>query len=123
AAGAVKTDGDGNAVGDVIPVPIIEGRALFEGKGRHRLRLAYVIERGFDYFNAGACRRLLDTVYGEYEKRASQYFGKSIAGSFQDELPSLPSWSRDFLARFRQRWGYSIEPLIIALWEMDDEKS
>ena len=121
AAGAVPVDGEGRPIGPVIPVEVVAGRASFEAKGRHRLRLAYSVERGFDYFNPEACRRLLDVVHGAYEKKVGKYFGKVIAGSFQDELPSMPTWGRHFAERFEARWGYRIEPHLIGLWESDDE--
>lgn len=121
AAGAVPVDEEGRRAGAVVPVEIADGRARFEAEGRHRLRLVYAVERGFDYFHPEACRRLLDVVHGAYEKRVGKYFGRAIAGSFQDELPSMPTWGRDFAERFAARWGYRIEPHLIGLWESDDE--
>jgi hypothetical protein len=79
--------------------------------------LACTVERGFDYFNPDACAALLDTIHGEFERRAGRYLGNVIAGSFQDELPSMPAWSRGFAEAFRARTGYAILDHLGALWE------
>jgi hypothetical protein len=80
-------------------------------------RVVYTVDRGFDYFNAAACGRLIDTVHGEFERRAGRYLGSVIAGSFQDELPSMPQWSPGFAAAFARQTGYSILDRLAALWE------
>ena len=82
-------------------------------------RLACTVERGFDYFNPDACAALLDTIHGEFERRAGRYLGNVIAGSFQDELPSMPAWSPGFAAAFRTRTGYDLLDHLGALWEGD----
>lgn len=123
AAGVVPVDDDGRATGPVVEAPIVDRVARWEGVGRHRLRMAYWVEKGFDYFSPDACRRLLDVIHGAYEARVGKYFGKVIVGSFQDELPSLPTWGRDFPEQFARRWGYRIEPHLVGLWESDDETS
>lgn len=82
--------------------------------------LACTVERGFDYFNPDACAALLDTIHGEFERRAGRYLGNVIAGSFQDELPSMPAWSRGFAAAFEARTGYPILDRLDALWAGDD---
>lgn len=92
-------------------------------QGRHRLRLVYALWGGFDYFEATSCRRLLDRVHGEFERRAGRYLGRVIAGSFQDELPSMPSWGRGFAEAFRQRAGYDLQPYLWALWEGTTEEA
>ena len=79
--------------------------------------LACTVERGFDYFNPEACAALLDTIHGEFERRAGRYLGNVIAGSFQDELPSMPAWSRSFAEAFRTRTGYALLDHLGALWE------
>ncbi len=80
-------------------------------------RIVFSIDRGFDYFNRDACAALLDTVHGEFERRAGRYLGNVIAGSFQDELPSMPLWSPHFAEAFARRAGYSIVDHLSALWE------
>ncbi len=98
----------------------LEGRvARAEGPGR--LRLVYSIKRGFDYFSPEACGSLLDTVHGAFERRVGRFFGHVIVGSFQDELPDLPTWSTGFAEAFRQRKGYSLEDKLFALWEGTDD--
>lgn len=64
-----------------------------------------ITRRGFDYLSAEACAVLLDRVHGEFERRVGHWFGRVIAGSFQDELPTLPTWSAHFATRYEARWG------------------
>ncbi|WP_431901105.1 hypothetical protein [Nonomuraea sp. bgisy101] len=64
-----------------------------------------VTTRGFDYLSRTACEVLLDRVHGEFERRLGHWFGRVIVGSFQDELPSMPTWSGAFAAEFRARRG------------------
>ncbi|NUR91557.1 MAG: hypothetical protein HOY71_46425, partial [Nonomuraea sp.] len=52
-----------------------------------------VTTRGFDYLSRTACAVLLDRVHGEFERRLGHWFGRVIVGSFQDELPALPTWA------------------------------
>ncbi|SDJ41999.1 hypothetical protein [Nonomuraea jiangxiensis] len=61
--------------------------------------------RGFDYLSAEACAELLDRVHGEFERRVGHWFGRVIAGSFQDELPTLPTWSARFAEEHLARRG------------------
>jgi hypothetical protein len=74
------------------------------------------VPRGFDYLSPVACAALLDRVHGEFERRVGAFFGDIIVGSFQDELPSMPSWSASFAEEFRQRRGYDLVPRLAALW-------
>ncbi|MEO3799842.1 hypothetical protein [Nonomuraea sp. B1E8] len=66
--------------------------------------------RGFDYLSREACAVLLDRVHGEFERRAGHWFGRVIAGSFQDELPTLPTWSARFAEEYRVRRGAEFSP-------------
>ncbi len=84
---------------------------------RYRVCLAYRRRTGFDYLSPDACRALFDIVHGEFARRLGDELGGTIAGTFQDELPSLPTWSRAFGAEFRRRCGYRIEPLLAALFD------
>ncbi len=72
-----------------------------------------VTSRGFDYLSAEACGVLIDEVHGEFERRVGKWFGSVIAGSFQDELPSVPTWSSGFAAEFASRRGYSVDPRLL----------
>ncbi|WP_405150152.1 hypothetical protein OG589_16825 [Sphaerisporangium sp. NBC_01403] len=65
-----------------------------------------VSRRGFDYLSRTACATLIDRVHGEFERRLGHRFGSVIAGSFQDELPSVPTWSESFAGEFAARRGY-----------------
>lgn len=117
---AFYTSMDGKA-GAPIRVAL-EGRvAHVELKGRGQLRLVYSIKRGFDYFSPEACGSLLDTVHGAFERRLGRFFGRVIVGSFQDELPDLPTWSIGFAEAFRQRKGYTLNNKLFALWEGTDD--
>ncbi|MCC6169030.1 MAG: hypothetical protein IT329_17540 [Caldilineaceae bacterium] len=117
AAAATPIDGEGRAAGESSTLPIQGHRVIAAAGGRQRLRLVYAVTRGFDYFSANACRQLLDTVHGALERRVGHFFGKVIVGSFQDELPSLPTWGRAFGRAFQARKGYDIVPLLPALWD------
>ncbi|MEU6040731.1 glycosyl hydrolase [Actinomadura sp. NPDC047616] len=76
--------------------------------------------RGFDYLSAEACATLLDRVHGEFERRLGHRLGTVIVGSFQDELPSLPTWSAPFAEEFERRRGYDPTPRLHRLWSGDD---
>src|SRR4029079_9753156 len=72
--------------------------------------LYYAVARGFDYYSADACARLFDMVHGRFEARVGHRFGATIAGSFQDELPDLPTWGPDFADQFEALAGYDPLP-------------
>jgi hypothetical protein len=101
------------------PVAVaVEGReARWSGRGRHRLMLFYAVVRGFDYLSAEACAALIDRVHGEYARRLGDHIGTTVVGTFQDELPSMPTWSAGFADEFAHRCGYDVVPLLAALWE------
>jgi hypothetical protein len=126
----LATPGEGTALGAVATdlasgrreaVPLTGTGVTYAAPARSRLRLVYAVPRGFDYFNPAACQALFDTVHYEFERRAGQFFGTVIAGSFQDELPSMPTWGPDFAAAFRERCGYGIEENLGVLWEGEDD--
>lgn len=118
AACAVPLAADGTASGHPVPIDLIDGVARWPGtSGTHRVMLAYGLRQGFDYTSPEACAALLDLVHGGFERRMGPYLGNAIAGSFQDELPSMPTWSPSFADEFARRCGYRIEPVLAALWE------
>lgn len=82
-----------------------------------RLSLFYEMDHGFDYLSPSACTALLDQVHGEFERRLGDRLGRVVVGSFQDELPSVPSWSADFSDRFVARYGYDLRDRLGALWD------
>ncbi len=96
-------------------VEIVDRRAVWHGEGRN-LAIVYAQEHGFDYFNLEAVAELIDTIHGEFERRASQWFTSVIVGFFQDELPSMPTWSVDFGAGFEREHGFAISSRLGALW-------
>jgi hypothetical protein len=100
------------AVDERRPLTVHNGRVTHSGP----ILLAYSLRRGFDYTSLDACATLFDQVHGEFERRLGAYLGEVIVGSFQDELPSLPTWSPRFAEEFAKRCGYRIEPVIGALW-------
>ena len=83
----------------------------------------HVESRGFDYYDTEACRALIDTVLGEFRRRAGEWFGSVIIGLFQDELPHLPSWGKDFAGSFAREYGYDLHDQIPFLWEGDSDQA
>lgn len=90
-------------------VPAFAGHWLEPGGG--------VARRGFDYLSVAAGAALLDRVHGEFERRLGHRLGNVVVGSFQDELPSLPTWTPGFGMVFERRRGYRLEPRMRLLWE------
>ena len=98
-----------------------------EWTGRELVRSApgvYGTEsRGFDYYNAEACQALIETVLGQFRRRAGEWFGSVIIGLFQDELPQLPSWGPGFASSFAGRYGYDLTERLPLLWDGDDDEA
>ncbi|MFE1962346.1 glycosyl hydrolase [Streptomyces sp. NPDC059479] len=117
AADAVRLDGDGRCTGPTVPVPV-DGRTVrAPGPGRWRLTLHHHVPLGFDYLGKEACAALLDRVHGAFERRLGDRLGTVIAGSFQDELPTLPTWSTGFADAFLRLRGYDLTECLDALYE------
>ncbi|MFZ9858385.1 MAG: hypothetical protein ACO3F2_08660 [Roseiflexaceae bacterium] len=89
----------------------------------HRVRLVYAVSKGFDYMSVAACAALRATVHEAFEREVGDYFGSVIVGSFQDELPSMPTWSADFAQSFANHYGYDLRDQLLALFEGDDAQS
>lgn len=85
--------------------------------GPHRISLFYTTPGGFDYQNPEAGKALLQLVHGEMEKRFGNELGKTIAGSFQDEFPALPHYSKRMRDEFRNRKGYDLIECLPALYD------
>jgi hypothetical protein len=117
AAAYIPLDENGRPTGNPITVTLNGRTVHVDTTGNKRLRLMYAIRRGFDYFSAEACDVLLNTVHRSFEGRARQYFGSVIVGSFQDELPTIPSWGSGFFEAFQRIKGYDLRPKMVALWE------
>ncbi|MER8067541.1 glycosyl hydrolase [Streptomyces sp. NPDC094034] len=131
AGSAEPVDGDGSPVGPAIPLPLVAGAGTASvrapgpgrvsvrapGPGRWRLTLHHHTALGFDYLGADACAALLAGVHGEFERRLGDRLGTVVVGSFQDELPALPTWSAGFADAFRRLRGYDLVPHLDALYE------
>lgn len=114
---AEPVGGDGSPVGPAIPL-VADGRAVrAPGPGRWRLTLHHHTALGFDYLGADACAALLAGVHGEFERRLGDRLGTVVVGSFQDELPALPTWSTEFADAFQRLRGYDLTPYLDALYE------
>lgn len=109
--------------GAVQRIPIVNGQVSTQERGAHIVRLIYAIVKGFDYLSATACMALRDTVHEAFLREAGAYFGDVIVGSFQDELPSMPTWSHDFAASFQAHYGYDLLDELIALYHGEDARS
>ena len=56
------------------------------------LSLVFTLRQGYNYYQPAACEKLLDTVHREFARRLPAHIGTMIVGSFQDELPDMPTW-------------------------------
>ncbi|MEA9986460.1 hypothetical protein [Subtercola sp. RTI3] len=98
-----------------LPVTL-DGNAATISAAGGALVVAFAATRGFDYFSRDASAELIDAIFGEYSRHVGQWFGTAIGGVFQDELPDMPSWSKDFAAEFEASAGYDLLTLLPALW-------
>lgn len=114
---AEPVDSAGLVVGPAVRVPVGDGVVRAPGPGRWRLTLHHHTARGFDHLGVRACAALLDRVHGEFERRLGDRLGTVVVGSFQDELPALPSWSAGFADAFLRRRGYDLVERLDALYE------
>jgi hypothetical protein len=90
--------------------------AGWAGDTAGELVICFAQQRGFDYFSSEASAALIDVVFGEYRRRCGDWFGLSIGGFFQDELPNMPTWSHDFAEAFEGEKGFDILSHLPALW-------
>ncbi len=108
----------GPKVEDVTRMPIDTSQRTYSvnvPEGRYELQLFYTVPGGFDYHNPSACHALLNMLHYEIERRFPDELGKTIAGSFQDEFPPTPRFSKLFLEEFPKRKGYDIVDYLPAL--------
>lgn len=75
------------------------------------------VRQGFNWLDPQASGALLDRVHGEMERRFPNDLGKTIAGSFQDELPPLPLWSPEVPIQYTERFGEDLIPHLQALFD------
>ncbi|MFE3149325.1 hypothetical protein ACFXJ6_22145 [Streptomyces sp. NPDC059218] len=114
---AQPVDDDGRATAPAVAVPVADGAVRAPGAGRWRLTLHHHEALGFDYLGTEACAALLDRVHGEFERRLGDRLGTVVVGSFQDELPSLPTWSTGFTDAFLGLRGYDLTERLDALYD------
>lgn len=77
----------------------------------------FAIRQGFNWLDPQACALLLDRVHGEFERRFPNDLGKTIGGTFQDELPPLNLWTSDLPELYAERYGEDLIPLLPALFD------
>ncbi|GAA3517755.1 glycosylhydrolase-like jelly roll fold domain-containing protein [Actinocatenispora rupis] len=100
-----------------VEVPVVDGSACTATEADGTLVLAYTVRRGFDYHHPEACAALRDRVHGAFERNAGEWLGSVLVGSFQDELPAMPTWSARFADEFARRRGYPLTGVALAaLW-------
>ncbi|WP_080835530.1 hypothetical protein [Cohnella massiliensis] len=75
------------------------------------------VRQGYNWLDPKASAAVLDRVHGEMERRFPRDLGRTIAGSFQDELPPLPLWSPDVPRIYEERFGESLVPALPALFD------
>lgn len=108
---------EGSVEPSFLPLALEPASRVTVPAGLWRVMTFFARPSGFDYLNPVSARRLLDTVHGEFERRLGEHLGTTIAGSFQDELPTLNSWTPHLPAVFQSRHGYDLRPLLPHLFE------
>ncbi|WP_256756951.1 hypothetical protein [Cohnella sp. WQ 127256] len=94
--------------------PLSEGATLLLEREDYR----YVaVRQGFNWLDPVATSSLLKLVHGEFERRFPNDLGKTLGGSFQDELPPLPLWTTELPAKYKLQYGEDIYPDLPALFD------
>jgi len=75
------------------------------------------VRQGFNWLDPLACSLLLDRVHGEFERRFPHDLGRTIAGSFQDELPPLPMWTAHMPELYKAKYGEDLLSMLPALFD------
>ncbi|MCL4544433.1 MAG: hypothetical protein M1118_07525, partial [Chloroflexi bacterium] len=75
------------------------------------------VRQGFDWLNPAAASALLDRLHGEMERRFGDRLGRVLAGSFQDELQPMPTWTASVPATYRDRYGENLIERLPLLFE------
>ncbi len=109
--------------GATLSVPIRGSSACLCTTVPTTLTLVYAVQQGYDLLSLVACEKLLDTVHRQFQRRLPEHLGTTIVGSFQDELPNLPTWGPTFSETFAQRFGYGLEERIADLFEAGGERA
>ena len=82
--------------------PVPQEAAVVASRDGHRYA---TVRQGFDWLNPNAAGALLDRIHGEMERRFGDRLGSVIAGSFQDELQPMPTWTDAVPGLYRGRYG------------------
>ncbi len=80
-------------------------------------RVFAAVRQGFDWLNPRAAGALLDRIHGTMERRFGDRLGRVIAGSFQDELQPMPTWTAAVPALYRERHGEDLLERLPLLFE------
>jgi len=75
------------------------------------------VRQGFNWLDKRATEQLYDRIYGEFERRFPNELGRTIGGSFQDELPSMPLWTKELPERYAERYGEDLIAALPAMFE------
>lgn len=73
--------------------------------------------QGFNWLDPKAAAMLIDRVHGEFERRFPNDLGKTIGGTFQDELPPLPLWTPEMPELYFNMYGEDLIPNLPALFD------
>jgi hypothetical protein len=98
------------AKGEAVPE---DGKVLLEAEDY----TYFEVRQGFNWLDPRATAILLDKVHGEFERRFPNDLGKTIAGTFQDELPPLPLWTGELPQLYKERYGEDLIPHLAALFD------
>jgi hypothetical protein len=79
--------------------------------------------QGFNWLNPEASALLIDSVHGEFERRFPNDLGKTIGGTFQDELPPLPLWTPEMPALYFKKYQEDLIPQLPALFDEQPESA
>ncbi len=85
------------------------------------LELGFGKGYGVDYTSPRAMQKLIGLTTGAYDRRVKKHIGKTVVGTFQDELVThhhygFPPFSKTFAAEFQERRGYDLVPRLGALF-------
>ncbi|ASA25782.1 hypothetical protein [Paenibacillus donghaensis] len=75
------------------------------------------VRQGFNWLDKRATEQLYDRIYGEFERRFPNELGRTIGGSFQDELPSMPLWTKGLPELYAERYGEDLIAALPAMFE------
>lgn len=119
---AAKVSGEGIDAGSLVDVTSINerGEEWQAPAGEWRLFVFEPVQRPIplpNYLNPDAVKEFLNNTYEEYAKRVSAHFGKTIPGSFFDEIFNIVlAWDPLLEERFRREKGYELRPMLPLLF-------